>query len=240
MKKYIIALMAIGLMAGQSLMAQNLLTFANDFATFPDGQEGPDGTTDVPNSLGDGTIGALVQLVLAGDQVSRATNAPTLGGTGLTGGDTLISPVQSGGTATWYGNGAGDIPFFADAADGTVSGWNPTDWIYVRVYDRPGTGGSGTGNQPGEMDYSGDAGVVANYPAAASFQGVFYYDYPIQQAVSIGGPNFAYGGAAGVAPFNGNTEWNFIQGTPLAVPEPSTVGLILAGLFGLRIIRRRK
>jgi hypothetical protein len=170
-----------------------------------------DGSTWLENDA-DNSVGAFVQLIhdVDGDGLDTPVNT----GTGISGtsDDTIY-------WATWFGdNGGGDGAFtgISSPVDVTAGASEDGDIFYARVWSAPSTSWD---------DLNSTIDGSANY-----WDGLGY-------TYSDGSPStYNMTGPSG-SPYSANIT---VDGTPVAVPEPTVVALAALGLLLIRGFRRNK
>lgn len=220
MKRIKIIIAALTTCVAMSAYSQDVLQWYNPGA--PD-STGPDGVI-LPGTPNSPSVGAMVQLFRTGG----SSTAPDWNfgpgdfedTTGAGGSDSVIN-------FGYYGqDDLGDGVFYADSLFSNLGISSGTS-IFVRVWDRPSS--DGTGNLPTPQTYS-DVSLLGLYgPTPGVVQGAFYWEGTVQLANANpqGGGFFAY-----EIPTINEGDWTF-----LPVPEPGT--LALAGLGVLMLAFRR-
>ncbi|MFH0879390.1 MAG: PEP-CTERM sorting domain-containing protein [Lentisphaerota bacterium] len=156
-------------------------------------------------------VGAMYQIIKTSVAAGGTPNAPSASfgsGTGLTGGDAIV-------TWGWCGENFEGDGVYSGAALWSSLGVIATDHIFIRVWDKP---TSGSGNMPTAFDYG--SGNIGGY----------YFNNPVIVLNQINiGPNQYYAPGNDIAA----TSWTFLAST---VPEPGTIilGLLGLGAFGPR------
>ena len=188
---------------------------------------GPDDNT-LPSS-DDSSEGSMAQLISSDGDVIYAPSWNFGAGNfedtdGVQGDNNLTS-------FNWMGQDFASDGFFFDSGSLSSLGLTTDSYIYVRLWDRPSSDGSG--NLPEAQMYT-DEDVLNTYssvfPEINNTPGAFYRDTDIYQVsdleVAEDQYSFSFGGPS-------NDGWTF-----MAIPEPSTTILALLGL-GLIGLRRR-